>query len=83
MRTFKKIQAFGTTTAGATGGKNNEATLFVCGAVAANLTIQSLSPDGSIVYVGPISLAANQSLIYPAFTYGWTASQAVSGYQLF
>jgi hypothetical protein len=83
MRTFRKIKAFGISTTGATGGKNNEATMFVCGAAAANVTVQSLQPDGSLVYVGPLSLSANQSLIYPAFTYGWTASASVSAYELF
>jgi hypothetical protein len=83
MRTFRKIKAFGIGTTGATGGKNNEATMFVCGAANTNLTVQSLQPDGSLVYVGPFVLSANQSLIYPAFTYGWTASANMSGYELF
>lgn len=83
MRTFRKIKAFGTATTGATGGKNNEAVMFVCGGAAANITVQSLQPDKSLVYVGPISLAANQSLIYPAYAYGWTASGNVSAYELF
>jgi hypothetical protein len=83
MRTFRKIKSFGISTTGATGGKNNEATMFVCGGAAANLTVQSLQPNGNLVYVGPIALAANQSLIYPAFTYGWTASANVSAYELF
>lgn len=83
MRTFRKIKAFGIGTTGATGGKNNEATMFVSGPTNTNLTVQSLQPDGSLVYVGPIVLAANQSLIYPAFTYGWTASANISAYELF
>jgi hypothetical protein len=82
MRTFRKIQSFGSGT-GATGGKNNEGALFVCGGVATTLTVQSLTPQGSIAYVGPISLAANQSFIYPIFAVGWTAGATVTAYQLF
>jgi hypothetical protein len=83
MRTFRKIKSFGINSTGATGGKSNEATMFICGGSNANLTVQSLQPNGSLVYVGPISLVANQSLIYPAFTYGWTASANISAYELF
>jgi hypothetical protein len=84
MRTFRKIKTFGiNTVAGATGGKSNEATLFICGSIAGNVTIQSLAPDGSLVYVGPIALSANQSMIYPAYTYGWTAGVTMSAYELF
>lgn len=82
MRTFRKIESFGTGT-GFTGGKNNEAILFVCGAVASSVTVQSLTPSGSLVYVGPINLTGNQGFIYPAFAYGWTASASVSAYELF
>jgi len=83
MRTFRKLKEFGTTVDGATGGKSNEALLFVNGAVAGTLTVQSLDPTGAITSVGPISLGANQTLIYPIFAYGWTASQAMKAYQLF
>jgi hypothetical protein len=81
MRTFRKIKSFGSGT-GATGGKNNEGTLFICGAVGTTVTVQSLTPDGNIAYVGPITLAANQSFIYPIFAYGWTAGASVTAYQL-
>ena len=83
MRTFRKLKEFGTTVAGATGGKSNEGVLFVNGGVAGTLTVQSLAPTGAITYVGPITLGANQTLIYPIFTYGWTASQAMKAYELF
>jgi hypothetical protein len=83
MRTFKKLKEFGTTSAGATGGKSNEGILFVNGGVAATLTVQSLAPTGAITSVGPISFGANQTLIYPIFVYGWTASQAMKAYELF
>lgn len=83
MRTFRKLKEFGTTVAGATGGKSNEGVLFVNGAAINTITIQSLAPTGAITYVGPISLGANQTLIYPIFTYGWTASQAMKAYELF
>jgi hypothetical protein len=83
MRTFRKLKEFGTTASGATGGKSNEGVLFVNGAVSGTLTVQSLAPTGSIIYVGPISFGANQTLIYPIFTYGWTASQAMKAYELF
>lgn len=83
MRTFKNTKSFGTAATGFTGGKANEAVLFVCGSSATTLTVQSLAPDGSLVYVGPISLAANQALLYPAFAYGWTAGAAVTAYELF
>lgn len=83
MRTFRKLKEFGTTVAGATGGKSNEGVLFVNGGVLSLLTIQSLSPTGAITYVGPITLGSNQTLIYPIFTYGWTASQAMKAYELF
>lgn len=82
MRTFKKIKSFGTGT-GYTGGKSNEAILFICGSVAGSVTVQSLQPSGSLAYVGPINLTANQGFIYPAFAYGWTASQSMSAYELF
>jgi hypothetical protein len=82
MRTFRKIKSFGTGT-GFTGGKTNEAILFVCGATPSSVTVQSLTPSGSLVYVGPISLTASQGFIYPAFAYGWTASSSVSAYELF
>lgn len=82
MRTFKKLKQFGGGTAGATGGKNNEALLVInrTGGVQ-NITIQSLSPTGSLVYVGPINMTNNQSFIYPMFAYGWTAS--ASGFDVY
>jgi hypothetical protein len=83
MRTFRKLKSFGTTSAGMTGGKNNEAVMFICGGSATTITIQSLEPNGNIVSVGPLTLAANQSFIYPAFVYGWTAGASVTAYELF
>ena len=59
MRTFKKLKEFGTTSAGATGGKSNEGILFVNGGVAGTLTVQSLAPTGAITSVGPISFGEN------------------------
>lgn len=82
MRTFRKLKSFGTGT-GSTGGKNNEGVLFVCGAVGTTVTIQSLSPTGSQVSVGPLGLAANQSFIYPIFASGWTSGNTMSAYELF
>ena len=83
MRTFRKTKAFNTSSTGATGGKNNEAILFVCGGAGTTITVQSLHPNGSLVPVGPISLTANQALLYPAFAYGWTSGAAVNAYELF
>ena len=83
MRTFRKLKEFGTTVAGATGGKSNEGVLFVNGLTASTVTVQSLAPTGAITSVGPIALGSNQTLIYPIFTYGWTASQALKAYELF
>ena len=83
MRTFRKLKSFGTASTGATGGKNNEAVMFVCGGSGTTITIQSLAPNGNIVSVGPLTLAANQSFIYPAFVYGWTAGASVTAYELF
>ena len=83
MRTFRKLKEFGTTSAGATGGTSNEGVLFVNGAATSTLTVQSLAPTGAITSVGPISLGVNQTLIYPIFVYGWTASNSVKAYELF
>lgn len=85
MRTFKKIQSFGAGLTGATGGKSNEAILFLnTSGGAANITVQSLNPQGNIERVGPFNLANNQSFIYPLFAYGWTGSAAgISAWQLF
>jgi hypothetical protein len=83
MRTFKKVKAFGTGT-GYTGGKSNEAILFQnAQTLATSVTIQSLTPQGSIQYVGPFSISANQNFIYPIFAYGWTASASIRAYELF
>jgi hypothetical protein len=85
MRTFKKIRQFGGGTAGATGGKSNEALLIVNRTGGTQtVTIQSLTPEGSLAYVGPISVANAQSFIYPIAAYGWTASASgFDVYQLF
>jgi len=83
MRTFRKVKQFGTTSAGATGGKSNEGLLFVCGGSATTVTVSSYGATGGFVSVGPISLVANQSFIYPIQAYGWTAANTVTGYELF
>lgn len=82
MRTFKKLKQFGSGTAGATGGKSNEGLLVINRVgTTQTVTIQSLTPEGSLAYVGPISILNNQSFIYPIFAYGWTAS--ASGFQVY
>lgn len=83
MRTFRKVKAFGTTSAGATGGRTNEGILLVCGGAATTVTVYSYDTTGSTSPVGPISLVANQSFIYPITAYGWTAGNTVTGYELF
>lgn len=85
MRTFKKVRPFGNgTNSGATAGKSNEAVLLVNGAaVSTSVTFQCYNPNGSTFSVGPIAIAASQSLIWPVQTYGWTAAAGISGYELF
>jgi hypothetical protein len=85
MRTFRKIKTFGTAgSTGATGGICNEAILIQnTQASTTNVTVQSLDPNKNIVYVGPLPIGANSSLIYPIFAYGWTSSAAITVYQLF
>jgi hypothetical protein len=83
MRTFRNLKSFGSATTGITGGFNNEAVMFVCGGAGTSITVQSRAPDGSIVSVGPLTIAANQSFIYPAYVYGWTAGAAVTAYEMF
>jgi hypothetical protein len=85
MRTFKRMSIFGTAgSTGATGGKSNEAILIQnTQATTTNVTIQSFDANRNIVYVGPLPIGANSSLIYPVFAYGWTASAAITVYQLY
>jgi hypothetical protein len=85
MRTFKKVKSFGTGVAGATGGKSNEAILLSnTSGSTRTVTVQSIDPDGNLVYVGPFSLVNNQTFIYPIFAYGWTGSgTGVNGWELF
>jgi len=84
MRTFNKVKLFGSGTAGATGGKTNEAALIRNGTGSATFTLQCLNPEGGIEYIGPLNIPANTSVIWPTMIYGFTASSAnVSVYELF
>lgn len=84
MRTFRKVKTFGNgTNSGATAGKSNEAVLLVNGGAATTVTFQCYNPNGSTFSVGPIAMAASQSMIWPVQTYGWTAAAGISGYELF
>jgi hypothetical protein len=84
MRTFNNVKLLGTGTDGATGAKRNEAALIRNGSGTNTITIQCFDPEGAIVFVGPLSLNANTSVIWPMTVYGFTASSAnVSVYELF
>ena len=83
MRTFRKIKPFGGSTS-ATGGKTNEAVMLVNPQISStSVTFQCFNPNGSTFSVGPVTLAASQTIIWPVQTYGWTASAGISGYELF
>lgn len=84
MRTFNNVKLLGTGTGGATGAKHNKAALARNGTGTNTITFQCFDPEGSIVYVGPLSMSANTSIIWPTTIYGFTASSAnVSVYELF
>ena len=84
MRTFNKVKLLGSGTDGATGGKFNEAVLVRNGTSTASFTLQCLTPEGAIEYIGPLTIPANTSVIWPTMVYGFTASSAnVSVYELF
>jgi hypothetical protein len=85
MRTFRKMKQFGSSGAGATGGKNNEAVLVQNPTLTTQtVTLQCLAPDGSLVFVGPLNIPTNSIVLYPFFTYGFTGSTAaLNVYELF
>lgn len=84
MRTFNNVKFFGTGTAGATGAKQNEAILIRNGSGTNTITLQCINPEGAVVPVGPLSVAANSAVMWPTYVYGFTASSVnVSVYELF
>jgi hypothetical protein len=82
MRTFRRVKSFGSNLI-ATGGLSNEAVLVVNGLTAGSITFQVKDPSKNIISVGPITLAISQSLIFPMYTAGYTASTPVQAYELF
>jgi hypothetical protein len=86
MRTFNLIKQFGVIDGNsAFGGKGSEAALFINrGAATTSITVQAFATTGLTLSVGPLQIAANQSFIFPAKVYGWTAGNTgIRAYELF
>jgi hypothetical protein len=86
MRTFNLVKQFGVIGGNsADSGKNNEAILFINrGAAATSITVHAFGTQGYTAAVGPFQIATNQTFIFPAAAYGWTAGNTgIRAYELF